>query len=235
MFRFKQFEIDDSACAQKIGTDGVLLGAWAPLPKSVNYILDIGTGSGLLALMLAQRTNIGYSIDAIDIDNNAVTQAEINFKNSPWRSKLHIHHASLQQFNPTFNYDVIVSNPPFFDKALKSMQHDRNLARHNDCLSLHDLFFHVSTMLNKNGIFSMIYPYNRKEETLQAARQNNLYPFTITNIKGHETTPYKRVLLAFVKNSAEVKFIEEELIIEQSRNCYTDSYKKLTQDFYLKF
>lgn len=236
MFRFKQFEVNDAACAQKVGTDGVLLGAWTPLPQSVHHLLDIGTGSGLIALMLAQRTQNSYvSIDAIDIDEQAVLQAANNFKNSLWHSHLNAYHASLQQFETITTYDVIVSNPPYFDNALKSKIHHRNLARHNDSLSLKDLFFHAVNRLNKDGIFSIIYPYNSLSLIMELALQCHIQPIAITNVKGNKETPYKRVLAAFVKNEIKVNLLEKELIIEESRNHYTEAFKKITQDFYLKF
>jgi tRNA1Val (adenine37-N6)-methyltransferase len=152
-FRFKQFSVDDSKCAMKVGTDAVLLGAWADV-TCAETILDIGTGCGLIALMAAQRSNA--HITAIDIDESTTLQSKENFLSSPWHDRLEAIH--IEQFQPDYLFDLIICNPPFFKNALKTPFHERNLARHNDSLSFESLVSHVNILLSENGKFFFILP-----------------------------------------------------------------------------
>ena len=153
-FDFKQFSICQDQCAMKVGTDGVLLGAWA---DGGRRILDIGTGTGIIALMMAQRFP-DAAIDAIEIDHDACRQAAGNIAATPFADRIRIHECPIQHFQPTMRYDVIVSNPPYFINSMKNPDKKRATARHTDTLSPRDLFMAAEKMLDENGIFSIIIP-----------------------------------------------------------------------------
>ena len=234
MFTFKQFTVNQDRCAMKIGTDGVLLGAWCPIDNQPFSVLDIGAGTGILSLMLAQRTN-AKQIDAIEIDDDAFEQCVENFESSPWSDRLYCYHAGLDEFmdEPEDQYDIIISNPPFYSEDYKSDNQQRDLARFQDALSFEDLIEAASMLLCENGIFSVIIPYKEESKFIGFAKECNLFPFKITRVKGTPTTEIKRSLLAF-SFTKKRKVEEDELVIETSRHEYTDDYIKLTQDFYLK-
>lgn len=234
MFTFKQFTVNQDRCAMKIGTDGVLLGAWCPIDNQPFSVLDIGAGTGILSLMLAQRSN-AKQIDAIEIDDDAFEQCVENFESSPWSDRLYCYHAGLDEFmdEPEDQYDIIISNPPFYSEDYKSDNQQRDLARFQDALSFEDLIEAASMLLCENGIFSVIIPYKEESKFIGFAKECNLFPFKITRVKGTPTTEIKRSLLAF-SFTKKRKVEEDELVIETSRHEYTDDYIKLTQDFYLK-
>jgi tRNA1Val (adenine37-N6)-methyltransferase len=234
MFSFKQFSIQQDRCAMKIGTDGVLLGAWTPINHNPCSILDIGTGTGVIALMLAQRTN-AEQIDALEIDEQAYEQAMDNFENSSWSDRLFCFHAGLDEFveEPEDEYDLIVSNPPFYTDDYKSGTEQRDLARFADALPFEDLIEAAALLLSQNGIFSVIIPFKEEEKFLALANEFELYPFKITRVKGTPTTEIKRSLLAFSRNK-NIDYPIDELIIETARHIYTAEYIELTKDFYLK-
>jgi tRNA1Val (adenine37-N6)-methyltransferase len=234
MFSFKQFSIQQDRCAMKIGTDGVLLGAWVPINHNPCSILDIGTGTGVIALMLAQRTN-AEQIDALEIDEQAYEQAMDNFENSSWSDRLFCFHAGLDEFveEPEDEYDLIVSNPPFYTDDYKSGTEQRDLARFADALPFEDLIEAAALLLSQNGIFSVIIPFKEEEKFLALANEFELYPFKITRVKGTPTTEIKRSLLAFSRNK-NIDYPIDELIIETARHIYTAEYIELTKDFYLK-
>ncbi len=233
-FQFKQFSIEQDRCAMKIGTDGVLLGAWTPIENHPNSILDIGTGTGVIAMMLAQRTS-SSQIDALEIDEDAYEQATDNFENSPWNDRLYCFHAGLDEFveEPEDEYDLIVSNPPFYTDEYKSGTEQRDLARFADAMPFEDLIEASDLLLSENGIFSVILPFKEEENFLALAETYELYPLKITRVKGTPSTEIKRSLLAFSRNK-KINFPIEELIIETSRHIYTTEYIELTKDFYLK-
>jgi tRNA1Val (adenine37-N6)-methyltransferase len=183
IFRFKQFSVAHDLSAQKTGTDGVLLGAWTHIPSHANSILDIGTGSGLIALMLAQRT--AASIDAIDLDENSYRQATLNFSNSKWSERLQSYHNRLQEFYPEKQYDLMVCNPPFFEKSLKPPLQGRSIARHGDMLDFDDLIIHSKRLLKEHGLLSVIIPYGRKENFAETAESNQFILKKITKVKGN--------------------------------------------------
>ena len=234
MFQFKQFTIQQNQTAMKVGTDGVLLGAWAPIEHHPNAILDIGTGTGLIALMLAQRTN-AEQIDAIEIDENAFEQAVNNFENSPWGDRLFCFHAGLDEFmdEPEDQYDLIVSNPPFYAEDFKTENKQRDLARFQDALPFEDLVEAADLLLSENGIFAVIIPYKEEERFIDLCAEAELFPIKVTRVKGSHTTHIVRSLLAFKRY--ELSVLEaDELVIEINRHEYTDDYIALTKDFYLK-
>lgn len=233
-FQFKQFAVEQDRCAMKIGTDGVLLGAWTPITNNPFSILDIGAGTGIIALMLAQRSN-SEQIDALEIDEDAYEQATDNFENSPWSDRLFCYHAGLDEFveEPEDEYDVIVSNPPFYTEDYKTENEQRDLARFADAMPFDELIEAANLLLSENGIFAVIIPYKEEESFLAIANEYELYPLKITRVKGTPTTDIKRSLLAFTRNETP-NFTVDELVIETARHVYTPEYIALTKDFYLK-
>jgi tRNA1Val (adenine37-N6)-methyltransferase len=233
-FSFKQFSIQQDKTAMKVGTDGVLLGAWTPIPDFCFSILDIGTGTGLIALMLAQRSS-AEQIDALEIDENAYEQATDNFENSPWNDRLFCFHAGLDEFmeEPEDEYDLIVSNPPFYTEDFTSGDESRNTARFANAMPFEDLAEAAALLLSENGIFSVILPYMEEEKFLALARENELYPMKITRMKGTPPTETKRSLIAFSRTEIK-EFPVDELAIETARHQYTPEYIALTREFYLK-
>lgn len=234
MFKFKQFSINQDKTAMKVGTDGVLLGAWTPTNHNPFSILDIGTGTGLIALMLAQRTH-AEQIDALEIDENAYEQAVDNFENAPWSDRLFCFHAGLDEFieEPEDEYDLIVSNPPFYSEDYKTENEQRDLARFQDALPFEDLVEAADLLLSENGILAVIIPYKEESRFIALAKDFDLFPTKITHVKGTPNSEIKRSLLAFSRTALE-NFPTDELIIETARHQYTPEYIVLTQDFYLK-
>lgn len=232
-FSFKQFFVNQDRCAMKIGTDGVLLGAWTSLINNPNAILDIGAGTGVLSLMLAQRSNAAQ-IDAIEIDENAYEQCVENFEASPWGDRLFCFHAGLDEFvdEPEDQYDLIISNPPFYTDTFKSENLQRDIARFEDALPFEELIEAADLLLSDNGIFSVIIPYKEETKFVSMCKELALFPLKITRVKGKPTAEIKRSLLAFTR--IEQTPVIDELTIEISRHQYTQEYIALTQDFYLK-
>lgn len=232
-FQFKQFTIGQDRCAMKIGTDGVLLGAWVTAHDTVTSILDIGTGTGVIALMLAQRSEAEI-IDAIEIDTEAYEQAVDNFEASPWGDRLFCYHASFQEFFEEIDdkYDLLISNPPFFSENYKSQDEKRDMARFEDALPFEHLLVGASKLMSDSGQLAMIIPYKEEERVLAIAEHLQLFPYKITRVKGNPDSKIKRslIMLGFEKKICET----DELIIENSRHQYTDSYRNLTKDFYVK-
>jgi tRNA1Val (adenine37-N6)-methyltransferase len=245
MFQFKQFSIQQQKSAMKVGTDGVLLGAWTPLINNPYNILDIGAGTGLISLMLAQRS-FAAQIDAVEIEENAYEECVDNFENSSWGDRLFCYHAGLDEFveelqeiDETTNkveileqYDVIVSNPPFYTEDFKTDNEARDLARFADALPFEELIEAAYLLLTENGVFSVIIPYTEEENFIALAQQSVLFPLKITRVKGTPTSEAKRSLLAFTRIKQTP--IIDELIIETARHQYTAEYIELTKDFYLK-
>ena len=233
-FQFKQFSIEQDRCAMKIGTDGVLLGAWTPIENNPFSILDIGTGTGVIALMLAQRSN-AEQIDALEIDEEAYEQSVDNFENSTWSGRLFCFHAGLDEFveEPEDEYDLIVSNPPFYTEDYKTESEQRDTARFQDAMPFEDLIEAADLLLSENGVFSVIIPFKEENAFLALAKEFELHPLKITRVKGTPTTVVKRSLLAFGRNE-NLDLIINELVIETARHIYTKEYIELTKDFYLK-
>lgn len=232
-FKFKQFTIHQDRCAMKIGTDGVLLGAWVPIDTSVNSILDIGTGTGVIALMAAQRSDAEI-IDALEIDTEAYEQAVENFEASPWGDRLFCYHASFQEFFEEIEnqYDVLISNPPFYTADYKTSDAQRDLARFQDALPFEHLLVGASRLLSDHGKLAIILPFKEEERVIEIGEQVNLFPQKITRVRGNAASEVKRsmMLFSFIQTECEI----DELVIENSRHQYTDAYIDLTKDFYLK-
>ena len=218
----------------KIGTDGVLLGAWCPIDNAPLSILDIGAGTGILSLMLAQRST-AEQIDAIEIDEEAYEQCVDNFESSPWSDRLFCFHASLDEFvnEPDTEYDIIISNPPFYSEDFKTENEQRDLARFQEAMPFEELVEAAGLFLSEIGIFAVIIPFKEEEHFIDLCAQVELFPVKITRVKGSHTTPIVRSLLAFKRY--ELPVLEaDELVIEINRHEYTDDYINLTKDFYLK-
>jgi tRNA1Val (adenine37-N6)-methyltransferase len=217
----------------KIGTDGVLLGAWTPIINNPYNILDIGAGTGILSLMLAQRSN-AEQIDAIEIDEDAYEQCVENFETSPWGDQLFCFHAGLDEFvdEPEDEYDLIISNPPFYAEDFKTDNSQRDLARFQDALPFEELIEAAALLLSDNGIFSVIIPFKEEAKFVSMCKELDLFPLKITRVKGTPTSEMKRSLLAFCR--MEQTPLIDELVIEISRHHYTPEYVDLTKEFYLK-
>jgi tRNA1Val (adenine37-N6)-methyltransferase len=234
-FTFKQFSVNQDKTAMKVGTDGVLLGSWTPIHHNPFSILDIGAGTGIIALMLAQRTH-AEQIDALEIDEDAYEQAVDNFENSPWGDRLFCFHAGLDEFieEPEDEYDLIVSNPPFYAENYKTENEQRDLARFQDAMPFEELIEAADLLLSENGIFAVILPFKEEENFIALAKESELYPIKITRVKGTPASAVKRSLLAFSRNENPEPEIDE-LTIEIDRHVYTPEYIELTKEFYLKF
>lgn len=232
-FQFKQFTIRHDKCAMKVGTDGVLLGAWAGI-ESCNRILDIGTGTGLIAMMLAQRSKA--VIDAIDIDAEACLQAQENAESSPFAERIKIRHSALSDFAQTDTglYDLIVSNPPYFVDSLKCPDQKRNTARHTDTLTLEDLLQDSRKLLAPQGRIALILPYDLKERLADCIRTQNLFLSKETSVIPVPGAEPKRLLAELTAEPPVFPTFFSQLTIEIARHQYTDEYVSLTKDFYLK-
>ena len=231
-FTFKQFTVYHDICAMKVGVDGVLLGAWTPV-NSAARILDVGTGSGLIALMLAQRSEA--EITAIDLDDGAIRQARINFMHSPWNNRLKLIHHSFQDYadsKPDL-FDLIVSNPPYFIDSLKAPDDSRALARHTDSLNHEELLSGSVKLLKKTGRICMILPVDEGLQCVKLAEKFQLFCLQKVFIYPKPGKPAKRVLLEF--GFYAIKTPESSLTIEnETRHSWSDDYISLTKDFYLK-
>ena len=232
-FQFKQFTIHHGQCAMKVGTDGVLLGAWSDT-TACHHILDVGTGPGLIALMLAQRSQA--QIDAIDIDAGAYLQAEENRQLSPFAERVQIFHQSLADYTPhcTRRYDLIVSNPPYFVDSLKCPNRQRNTARHTDTLSLKELLHDSRRLLTPQGRIALILPYDQREMLLKEAQEEELFLSKETAVIPTLNAAPKRILVELRKELLSSSVLAGTLTIEIARHQYTEEYIRLTQAFYLK-
>lgn len=233
-FQFKQFNIKQDKCAMKIGTDGVLLGTWTMLKSEPRNVLDIGTGTGVISLILAQRFGTS-EIEAVEIDGAAFEQAIDNFEESPWGDRLFGYHASFQEFFQEVDdekYDLIISNPPYLSPTKKSENNIRNTARFEDALPFEHLFYGASKLLEEEGIFAIIIPFDRENLVVEIAAKMHLIPSRITRVKGTVKSIVKRSLIEFQFSANAVE--ENELILEKERHVYTNEYRALVKDFYLK-
>ena len=232
-FQFKQFSVNQDQCAMKIGTDGVLLGAWTSIKSNPFSILDIGAGTGVLSLMLAQRCD-AQVIEALEIDDNAYEQCVDNFEDSLWNDRLFCYHASLEEFSEEIEdtYDLIICNPPFYSEDYKTENVQRDLARFQDAMPFEHLLESVSTLLSEMGSFSTIIPFSEEKKFISLAKQVALFPKRILNVRGNPSTEIKRSLIEFSFVNQDVEILE--LVIETARHQYTEDYINLTQDFYLK-
>lgn len=232
-FKFKKFSLSDDSSAMKIGTDAVLLGAWTDVSKA-NKILDVGSGSGIIAMMLAQRTNA--KIYGVEVDENSFLQAQENIKNSNFQNRIKFYYQSFQDFYKTINskFDLIVSNPPYFSNSLKTLNQSRTIARHNDLLSYEEIIVGVKKILKQDGKFFLILPAAESKIFIDRALIESLYCSKMLLVKDKKDKPIKRILMKFelLRHSQTMK---DELIIRNNDGSYTQEYKNLTSDFYLQF
>jgi tRNA1Val (adenine37-N6)-methyltransferase len=233
-FVFKQFTIHQDKCPMKVGTDAVLLGAWIQ-PGNARHILDIGTGTGILAIMLAQKSTA--AIDAIDIDVEAVEQAKQNADFCKWRDRVKVMHTTFQQFSKTTTskYDLIVSNPPYFIDSSKPPEEGRTLARHNDFLPFDELVDGVVKLLDTDGKFFVILPNKEAVILKELAEKKGLKLSRLLRVRTkQDKATEKRHIMQFEFNPS--SFSEDSVVIEkEGRHEYTDEYKELTKDYYIHF
>ena len=213
----------------KVGTDGLLLGAWAQGGK---HVLDIGTGTGLIALMMAQRFPEAH-VDAIDIDADAASQAEDNARRSPFADRVAVRCVSLQEYVAERKYDSIVCNPPFFTQSLQSPDSKRTLARHSIALPFDDLFRHARRLMSEDGVFSIVVPSDALSQIETAAVMNNLFLVRRCLVRTTRKKPARRLLLSFSQKPS--PFHDEEGVIQEAVNEPSEWYRNLTCDFLLKY
>ncbi len=241
-FKFKHFEVHQSDSAMKVGMDAMLLGALSEIKDEQN-ILDIGGGTGVLSLMLAQQratqiNNLSFKITAIEIDEKAAIEADLNFKRSPWAKHLQVIRQSFDEFlqNNTDLYDFIISNPPFFNGGLEAhqrgtkMENSRKVARISHHLNLSEIFRGVNQIMSDNGVFYFIYPYQNHDEILELSNQYQLFPVNIIFVKSFKEGVPIRGIYAFKKTRNAC--MESELIIYESHRVYSAQYRELTKEFH---
>ena len=241
-FRFKRFRIEQGGSAMKVGTDGVLLGAWCRIVPEQRRLLDIGTGTGLIALMAAQRLDAcgaesGFQVEALEVDDASARQARENVETSPWPNAVRVIPESLQDFTAAYmgpGYDHIVSNPPYFADSLRCPDPVRSTARHTDTLPYPELAACVARLLAPNGIFSVILPPEGMERLTSLLSDKGLYPRRRTLVIPASGLPAIRILAEFGTELAAIR--EETLPVSTAdRHDFSEKYKALTRDFYLKF
>ncbi|QNK33595.1 methyltransferase [Serratia sp. JUb9] len=231
-FTFKQFFVAHDRCAMKVGTDGVLLGAWAPV-TAVRRVLDIGCGSGLIALMLAQRTADDVQIDAVELDAAAAAQAHDNAEASPWASRIRIYEQDIQQFTGqrTASYDLIVSNPPYFAPAVACRDRARDAARYTETLTHDVLLACAERLLQPDGMLCVVLPYDIGEAFAADALQRGWHLAQRVNVSDRADTPRHRILLALTRTAQTCA--HSDLAIKQAEGDYTAPFRRLITDFYL--
>lgn len=231
-FHFKKFSIDHSDAEMKVGTDGVLLGAWLTVRNPIR-VLDIGTGSGLIALMLAQRTGNQTNIDAVDMAEKDCGVAIRNVQDSPWQEKVKVYCSRIQDYQSSEKYDLIVSNPPFFINSYKPPAGRREHVRHTTELSFDDLIESVDRLLSDDGFFNVILPCAEAIHFRELALARKLYCSRISGFRPRKTKPLERTLMEFSRKESSAT--EEEILFLDESNDFSEQYKVLTRDFYLKF
>ncbi|MDX1904430.1 MAG: methyltransferase [Thermonemataceae bacterium] len=231
-FQFKKFRIEQKNTSMKVSTEACILGAYAKQEPNPKYILDIGTGTGLLSLMLAQRYPQSF-ISAVEIEESAYQEAVFNFQSSPFHHQIKGYHLAMQKFSSSQQFDLIISNPPFYQNSLLANSSNRNIALHQQTLNFEDLVNIVHTFLNENGSFWLILPTYEMKLFTEMAQKQNLHICQNLKIFNQIDKPVFREIRCFQKK--EKKEIQDKLIIRNRDNIYTDSFQKLLQDFYLAF
>lgn len=230
-FHFKKFSVRHDRSGMKVGTDGVLLGAWVDV-RQATQILDIGTGTGVIALMLAQRASDAVTIDAVEIDDAAYEDAQENIAASPWHDRVHLHHTAIQQFNPSTKFDLIVSNPPYFQKSYKPPTVQRETARHTEQLTFDEILSIAEKLLTQKGKLNLILPYTEGLQFIALAEHKGLHCSRKWIFRTRENKPVERFLLEFSWDKKEPE--EGEILLYSSGEEWSSSYKELTREFYLK-
>ena len=237
VFRFKKFEVINERSAMKVNTDGVLLGAAMTLTPSDCRLLDVGTGTGTIALMAAQRLAGAVWIDAIDIDEPSASEAAANFKHSPWADSLHAHNLSLEEFESALQqsecrYDLIFSNPPYFEDSLTAPDERKSAARHtSDGLSYRDIFDFAKTHLSDSGRVALVLPSDQETAICRYARMSGLHLFRVLRIRTVPRKAPSRIVIEFSR--VRPQFVDDTILTIQNEGQYTQEYLSLTKDFYL--
>ena len=229
-FNFKQFTIHQTNCAQRVSTDACIFGAW--VTERLNnpaYVLDIGAGTGVLMLMIAQRSKA--IIDGIEIEENCFTQLEENLSSSPFATRVNAIHGDVKTHRFLVDYDLIVSNPPYYENQLTAEKDQKKLAWHSSMLRLEELFQVVQQNLSEKGIFAIILPFSRKDEAIKLAEQVDLFPTQITYVRHSAQHAFTRVLMLFSKESPSIQ--EEIIDIKNENDQYSDRMVALLDDYYL--
>lgn len=231
-FQLKQFKVYHHLSSMKVGTDAILLACLSPVEKSKN-ILEVGCGSGIISLALAQLSDA--KIQAIDIHQGSVSQANYNFSISPWANRLNAVAISFQNYadSITDKYDHIISNPPFFENSMKSFSEERNLARHTDTLSFQEILLASQKLLVSDGLLSLVLPDTEAEQFISLALESSFYLHQKVMIYPKKSKKANRIILSF--GHIEKNILIKELVIREENNEYTQEYRKLTKDFYLAF
>lgn len=231
-FHFKKFTLIQDRCSMKVGTDGVLLGAWVDIPQ-VGTVLDVGTGTGLISLMIAQRRS-EIDITAVEIDSEAASQANDNVQQSEWSNRIKVINADFfLSFTSNRKYDLIVTNPPFYVKSCKSTSHERDIARGDTSFSLSAFFSKAVSLLAATAEIAMILPYSRLDESLAYANDNSLFIRRLCCVRPAPNKDFHRVLLQFSNSNGFAQ--RSNLTIEvNGRHNYSHEYIELTKEFYLR-
>lgn len=233
-FTFKQFFVAHDRCAMKVGTDGVLLGAWTPVAQATR-ILDIGSGSGLIALMLAQRTSSSVVIDAAELDLPAADQAKENFHDSPWAERLNVFAQDINVVAQTHpcRYDLIVSNPPYFESAVTCRDEARNTARYTQTLTHSALLQCAEKLLTEQGLFCVVLPYDLGLTLESNAHQQGWFSSCRLAVRDRPGKALNRLLLVLSRQPAETD--SQELNLRESEGVYSSEFRALIADFYLNY
>ncbi|PHM69247.1 tRNA1(Val) (adenine(37)-N6)-methyltransferase [Xenorhabdus sp. KJ12.1] len=233
-FTFKQFFVGHDKCAMKVGTDGVLLGTWAPVDNRKNC-LDIGCGSGLIALMIAQRSGNDTAIDAVELDEDAAMQAIENIAQSPWPDRIRVYRQDIHDFavRSEIRYDLIVSNPPYFEPAIACRNEARNQARYTEALTHQGLLDCVEQLITPNGLFCVVLPYGIGELFEKMAIECGWFPHYRLNIRDRLDKPLHRLLLGLSRQRQEIQV--SELMIRAADGTYSNEFQQLVKDFYLYY
>lgn len=234
-FNFKQFSIRHDKCAMKVSTDGILLGAWAK-PEQSQAILDIGTGTGLLALMMAQQMCANAQVTAVEIDGDAFEQAQQNVSNSPWHNRIKVFHQDVLNWANTAQnkFDHIICNPPYFSDNLLGIDGKRNIARHNNHLSFESLLKAAESIAEQKADFCLILPLSERERFIQACqvcKWNEAEQVEVWNHQGGK--PIRFLTRLSMNKTTELR--NNQIYTRDKRGSYTDTYKSICRDFYLKF
>ena len=234
-FQFKQFTIHQDRCAMKVTTDACLFGAWiAEEVKSqklkVKSVLDIGAGTGLLSLMLAQK-NPEIKIDAIEIDKDAAEQANVNVRSSPWKEHINILQADVKEFSFEKEFDLIISNPPFYENEIRSATDSKNVAHHSENLTLKELLEIIKNNLSKTGSFFLLFPYKRNEEIKKLLKDHELNISKILFIRQSVKHDYFRIMLkGKLSDQENIETEFNEMSIWDDSQQYADEFKQLLKD-----
>jgi tRNA1Val (adenine37-N6)-methyltransferase len=230
-FHFKKFSVRHDRSGMKVGTDGALLGAWTDV-RQATQILDIGTGTGVIALMLAQRASESVTIDAVEIDDQAYADAQENIAASPWHDRIHLHHSAIQDLHTTTRFDLIISNPPYFQKSYKPPLPQRITARHTQQLTFDEILLIAEKLLATNGRLNLILPFTEGSQFIDLANHKGFHCTRKWIFRTRPNKPVERLLLEFRWDKKPLD--EGEILLYNSGEEWSVGYKELMREFYLK-